>query len=491
MPKEKAAPGARCRRWVAEFGDVFSTDGSILFCKACETSVASDKRCHVVQHIATQKHVSSVNRKKVAAPQLLADAFSGLSKVNEFSRDLCAAFLSADIPLWKLTNSDLRCFLEKYTKERVPDESTLRKRYVKKCYEETLAKIRTEIGDNYVWVSVDETTDASGRYVANFVVGSLKPDEASRPILLNTEALDKVNHSTIARFFTASLELLWPGDIQYDKVLLFVTDGASYMCKAGKGLKVLYSKMIHVTCVVHAMHRVAEVIRHSLPEVDSLVSNTKKVFLKAPSRIAAFRELAPGVPLPPQPVLTRWGTWLSAAMYYSEHFRTVKAVLEKLPDDAISVTAAREMFSNAQVEMDLAYINANFNSLTTTMKKLETIGLPLTEAIKALQHQRTTLQGLEGKGSTAAAKLELLIAKNQGLSTMFQIGMILKGEGAMLADEELSPQEISCFKFAPVSSCDVERSFSTYKALLRANRQSFKFENLKMSFIVSCYCRNN
>jgi hypothetical protein len=28
----------------------------------------------------------------------------------------------------------------------------------------------------------------------------------------------------------------------------------------------------------------------------------------------------PGIPLPPQPVLTRWGTWLDAAMYYADNF---------------------------------------------------------------------------------------------------------------------------------------------------------------------------
>jgi hypothetical protein len=32
------------------------------------------------------------------------------------------------------------------------------------------------------------------------------------------------------------------------------------------------------------------------------------------------------MPLPPQPILTRWGTWLQAAMFYSEHFDSIKEV---------------------------------------------------------------------------------------------------------------------------------------------------------------------
>ncbi|CAN7983616.1 unnamed protein product, partial [Ixodes hexagonus] len=174
-----------------------------------------------------------------------------------------------------LTQDGLRTFLEKYTKQHVPDESTLRRKYVKESYKEALAKIKKEIGGNYIWVSVDKTTDASGRYMTNCVIGTLKAEEAGTPNLLNTDVLEKVNHSTIARFFATSLELLWPVNLQYEKVLLLVTDGASYMCKATKGLKVLYPKMIHVTCVVHAMHRVPEEIRLDFPQVDLLVSNTK------------------------------------------------------------------------------------------------------------------------------------------------------------------------------------------------------------------------
>ncbi|CAN7992818.1 unnamed protein product [Ixodes hexagonus] len=64
----------------------------------------------------------------------------------------------------------------------------------------------------------------------------MKAEEAGAPILLNTD-VEKVNHSTIARVFAASLELLWPGNIQYEEVLLLVTNGASYTCKAAKRLK--------------------------------------------------------------------------------------------------------------------------------------------------------------------------------------------------------------------------------------------------------------
>lgn len=34
--------------------------------------------------------------------------------------------------------------------------------------------IRKELTDELIWVSIDETRDAAGRYVVNIVVGSLK-----------------------------------------------------------------------------------------------------------------------------------------------------------------------------------------------------------------------------------------------------------------------------------------------------------------------------
>ena len=54
----------------------------------------------------------------------------------------------------------------------------------------------------------------------------------------------------------------------------------------------------------------------------------QKVFLKAPLRVKTYKEKLPGVPLPPQPILIRWGTWLNAALFYTEHFLDIKEVID-------------------------------------------------------------------------------------------------------------------------------------------------------------------
>jgi hypothetical protein len=92
------------------------------------------------------------------------------------------------------------------------------------------------------------------------------------------------------------------------------------MVKAGKALKLIYSKMEHVTCLAHVLHRVAKEIRNIFPKVDELISNAKKIFLKTPYRLQIFKTIAPNIPLPPQPILTRGETWLNAVMYYSKNY---------------------------------------------------------------------------------------------------------------------------------------------------------------------------
>jgi hypothetical protein len=66
--------------------------------------------------------------------------------------------------------------LEKYRNQHIPTDSTLRKNYLSPCYENILRKPRRRVADNKIWLSIDETTDISGRYVANVVIGTLVAD---------------------------------------------------------------------------------------------------------------------------------------------------------------------------------------------------------------------------------------------------------------------------------------------------------------------------
>jgi hypothetical protein len=68
---------------------------------------------------------------------------------------------------------------------------------------------------------------------------------------------------------------------------------------------VSYPKLIHFICVTHALHRVCETSHVLYPNVDKLVANWKKIFVKSPARTELFKNKAPDIPLPPTPVITQ------------------------------------------------------------------------------------------------------------------------------------------------------------------------------------------
>uniref|UniRef100_A0A1I8B444 Dimer_Tnp_hAT domain-containing protein n=1 Tax=Meloidogyne hapla TaxID=6305 RepID=A0A1I8B444_MELHA len=118
--------------------------------------------------------------------------------------------------------------------------------------------------------------------------------------------------------------------------------------------------MLNITCLAHALHRISEKIRDLFPDVDRLIAKTKAVFAKAPFRVKCLREQFPDLPLPPKPVLTRWGTWLSAASYYWEHFESLKKVLSNFdPNDAACIGDSQACFTDSCWQ-ELAYIHSNF-----------------------------------------------------------------------------------------------------------------------------------
>jgi hypothetical protein len=86
-------------------------------------------------------------------------------------------------------------------------------------------------------------------------------------------------------------------------------------------------------------------------------------------------------------------------------------------------------------------------------------------------------------------KLKAVFAKNEGYKTVCTISRILGGNQDTLTSEieqQLSPLKMPYFKFAPVTTCDVERSFTVYKTFMADNRRSFLLENLKKVFVIRC-----
>ncbi|KAJ8946907.1 hypothetical protein NQ318_008263 [Aromia moschata] len=118
------------------------------------------------------------------------------------------------------------------------------------------------------------------------------------------------------------------------------------MLSVGRSLKEHGYSFLHVTCKVHALHFVAETIRNCFPEVDALIS------------------MSCGVSEPPQPIITRWATWLKAAFYYAKYFTQIKSVLLQFnPKDAAAIKESQMTFQNSSLERDLKTIHDNYRGL--------------------------------------------------------------------------------------------------------------------------------
>ena len=179
MPKIQPRGNAKLRQIISEYGDnVFSIQDGMLLYKLCCFQIPGEKAFNVKRHVNRNKH-QQANR------EISSDV-----TMHSFYEEMCDAFISANIPLNKLTNTKLHSFLEKYTHRHIPDESTLRKTYVKTIYDKCINDIRNELKNEKLWVSIDETTDSIGRHIATVLVGAMKTESPGVPYLLTCEVLD-------------------------------------------------------------------------------------------------------------------------------------------------------------------------------------------------------------------------------------------------------------------------------------------------------------
>ena len=130
---------------------------------------------------------------------------------------------------------------------------------------------------------MDETTDKLGRVVGNLLVGKLDGMKSYNPYLVSVKVLENVDSNSISRFvndglglfqfeFTISFFFIFIVSlgVKADKVLLLVTDCASYMIKAAEHLRIFYRRLLHFTCSARGINRCDE-IRGLFPDVSHTI----------------------------------------------------------------------------------------------------------------------------------------------------------------------------------------------------------------------------
>jgi len=129
--------------------------------------------------------------KRNPVQMLIPETTSAMASRNEFLTDMCYALVATNIPFNKLQSTPFKNFLQKYVNQNIPDESTLRKNYLKICFESTLTKIREKLTNNFIYIMVDETTDSRGLYICSLIVGILHPEIMPTSFLISCKELKK------------------------------------------------------------------------------------------------------------------------------------------------------------------------------------------------------------------------------------------------------------------------------------------------------------
>lgn len=131
-------------------------------------------------------------------------------------------------------------------------------------------------------------------------------------------------------------------------------------------------------------------------------------------------------------------------------------------------------------------LKSNFGTLPESIINLKSSGLPLADSIQiATEFQNKIQQIRNNKRKAVQLKFKKVFKKNTGYYTMCIISKILERTEISRSSlpDYLRFDDIAFMRYDPITSTDVERSFSAYKNLLADNRQSFLYDNIKLQLL--------
>jgi hypothetical protein len=116
--------------------------------------------------------------------------------------------------------------------------------------------------------------------------------------------------------------------------------------------------------------------------------------------------------------------------------------------------------------------------------QLEAIGISLDQSLSILAEVETKLKLIPGNiGSAISKKFDAVLKRNPDIEKIKEINKIIKNETISNPMTKLSPINTASFKYAPLTTVDVERSFSIHRALYTDRRRKTTSTNLEMELV--------
>ena len=333
MQKQTKSSIAKVRQTCQEYPDEFSaTPAGDLRCNLCDVLVKCDKQIFVESHRKSKRqHQGKVETKSKSQSK---QTFLHFDQVN-FKEQAVSSFLAADIPLYKLNHSSLKSLFARMGKV-LPSETAARA-CVAKLASQHEEQIQELLRDKKVFLIVDEAEVVQQKYIS-VLVGSL--DAPDQTFLVNCHSLDNGRNVTSSIILHTVDDILRQLEIKREIFSLFLTDAARYMSSAGKTLKQLYPSWMHVTCVAQILHNCAMCVRAHFKNTDEVIATIKAATIKNKDRKKDFHDAR--LPSPTDPVITRWATWLRAALYYSGNLPVVRTIVNNWTSAGLLVRRAKD-----------------------------------------------------------------------------------------------------------------------------------------------------
>ena len=385
---------------------------------------------------------------------------------------LVQAFVAADIPIHKLSHPKLRAFLESQMKYKIKHPSTYRRR-ISSLAADVIAKVKEKVADNDVFFVIDETPDCRARNVVNLLVGVMN-GQPTKPMLLIVSFPEDVNNKTIQELVYDACNILWEKQNRYPRLHLILSDQAKYMTLAVKKMKeqdIVFPHLHHISCLLHAVDLVCFQIMVDSQTVNSFLVEEKHFFKNSGKRKRIFKTETQ-LPLPPFPVITRWGSWLTAVKYHVEHFDAIKHYFTECCD-VKSAKGPVKTLANMKRLLALDDMANELMSLHTflmipkLMKQMESECLKVTEQMELLSQIQEII-----KDTRYTDVLQCSLRKNPDFLAFFKPDISLKDRINRI--------------YCPLNSCAVERSFSVYKSMLSDRRLNLLPATIRDLMVIKC-----
>lgn len=237
------------------------------------------------------------------------------------------------------------------------------------------------------------------------------------------------------------------------------------MLTAGRNLKKFYPSLKHVTCLAHALNLVAEEARAQFELANKMIASMKTIFKKCVRRRIKFREVT-NLRHPPKVVVTRWCTWIIAAIYYNDYYDEILPFINQLDGtESVACGILKKIFPSGRLREQLLEAS-KFKFLIDAIEKLQDPHLTSQEQIDIVETVRGKLTGNLKK------KLDESLAKNPDFKDFNKF----EGQSQLTIKNQI---------IVPLVSVEVERSFSKHKAILAPNRERFTAENLSKYTVIN------